>query len=157
MHRVVIFSEPVISNGIELYGRLYSGATEGDILNSARWDYKSLLVREKFETEQGEAFRQSENRIPFRYDDGSGWWKYDEKKYSYDLGYNPIPDQFAETVQFHNKYLAILSCWVPIKIADTNNEDYIVNEAFYNLISGANPNEIMWYNIDESEDENLPF
>ena len=156
MHRVVIFSEPVTSSGVDLYGKLYSGATEDEILNFARFDYRTLLVREKFETEHGEAFRQSENWIPFRYDEGSGWWKYDKKKYTYNLGYKPIPDQFAETIPFLNKYLAILSCWVPLKIVDTNNEDYIINEAFYESVIGANPNNILWMSL-EPEDDDLPF
>lgn len=66
MHRVVIFSNSVYSNGEALYGRLYSGENEREILISAKLDLKTLLVREKFEGEEGEEFRQNENWVPFQ-------------------------------------------------------------------------------------------
>lgn len=44
MHRVVIFSEPVTNNGESLYGKLYSGETEADIMANATYDLKRLLI-----------------------------------------------------------------------------------------------------------------
>ena len=60
MHRVVLFSAPVISNGVSIYGGLYGGDTEGEILTTARADYRTLLIREQWEGERGDAFRKRE-------------------------------------------------------------------------------------------------
>ena len=48
MHRIVIFSEPVVDNGEVLYGKLYSGETEDKLIASAAADLKRLLIQEQF-------------------------------------------------------------------------------------------------------------
>lgn len=155
MHRVVLYSRPIVSNGETLYGRLWGGFTEKEIMFQAKLDYKILYVRESFEGIEGDLFRQRENWIPFTNEDGSGWWNYDEDKYSFDLGFDPIPDQFVEHCKLPNVYVAILSNWVLLKIADTNNDGYIVNETFYDLIIGGNPNDLQWMSILPEEDDIL--
>lgn len=157
MHRVVIFSNSVYSNGEALYGRLYSGNSEREILISAKLDLKTLLVREKFEDEEGEEFRQNENWVPYSNEDGSGWWSYDKNKYSYLMGYDPIPDQFVQAYPPHSESVALLSGWVPLKMAHTNLNDYIINQAFYYSVIESNPNDICWCSVDETGNDELPF
>ena len=49
MHRIVIFSpEPVTVNGEILYGKLYAGETEDELIASAAADLKRLLIQEQF-------------------------------------------------------------------------------------------------------------
>ena len=158
MHRVVIFLNPVVSNGEELYGRLYSGNTEGEILIAARADYKTLLIREQWEDEPGEKFRQQEGWTLTHSTDGSTtWWSYDKDRYTFYLGYDPIPDQFVKGCTLPSSSIALLSGWVPLKMAHTNMEDYIINQAFYYSVLEANPNDICWCSIDASEDDGIPF
>lgn len=157
MHRVVIFSNPVISNGIELYGRLYSGESEGQIINTAQFDYQTLLIRELWEGEFGESFRENEGwTLIHSKDDSTSWYSYDESKYTFGLGFDPIPDQFVQGCPKPSESVAIANVWIPIRMADTDIEDYIVNEAFYESIIGANPNDIQWTSL-EPDEEDLPF
>ena len=156
MHRIVIFSNPVVSNGIELYGRLYSGESEGQILNASIFDYKTLLIRELWEGELGESFRENKGWTLTHSTDGStAWYSYDESKYTFNLGFDPIPDQFVQCCPKPCESIALISCWIPIRMADTDIEDYIVNEAFYESIIGANPNDIQWTSLEPDDD--LPF
>ena len=156
MHRVVIFF-PVSSNGQTLYGKLYAGDNESEILTIARLDYKTLLIREAWESERGEEFRKREEWTMVHSTDGSSaWWNFDETKYTYNKGFNPVPDQFVE--QLCNpfaRHIALVSGWVPLKMADCNDEDYIVNGAFYDMI--ANAADIQWTDVDEPEVDDLPF
>ena len=157
MHRVVIFSNPVISNGIELYGRLYSGESEGQIINAARFDYRTLLIRELWEGELGETFRKNEGWTLTHSKDGStAWYLYDESKYTFGLGFAPIPDQFVQGCPQPSESVALVNVWVPIRMSDTDIEDYIINQVFYNSIIGANPNDIQWTSL-EPEGDDLPF
>lgn len=157
MHRVVIFSNPVISNGIELYGRLYRGATEGEILSVARFDYKTLLIRELWEGELGETFRKNEGwTLTHSKDDSTSWYSYDESKYTFCLGFDPIPDQFVQGCPQPCESLALVNVWIPIRMADTDIDDYIVNEVLYESVIGANPNDIQWVSL-EPEYDDLPF
>jgi len=156
MHRVVIFF-PVSSNGQTLYGRLYGGENEDQILITARIDYKTLLIREEWEGEQGEEFRKREGWTLNYNEDGTvSWWSFDETKYTYQRGYNPIPDQFVQSLSYpFAQHIALISRWVPLKMADCNDEDYITNGAFYDMI--ANSNDIQWTRVDEPEGDDLPF
>ena len=156
MHRVVIYINPVTSNGQTLYGKLYAGDNENEILTIARADYKTLTIREEWEGESGEAFRKREGWTLEYIGDSVSLWKFDEAKYTYNLGYNPIPDQFVE--QLCNpfaRHIALISGWVPLKIADCNDEDYIVNGVFYDMV--ANAADIQWTDVDEPEVDDLPF
>ena len=160
MHRVVLYVNcPVTSNGQTLYGRLYAGNDESEILTIARADYKTLTIREKWEGEQGEEFRKREGwTIEYNEDDTVSWWKFDDTKYTYNLGFIPIPDQFVE--QLCNpfaRHIALISGWVPLKMADCNDEDYIVNGTFYYMVTNANPNDLQWTNVEEQEVDDLPF
>ena len=47
MHRVVIFSDPICNNGESLYGKLYEGDDEADIVATVRNDLKRLTVQEQ--------------------------------------------------------------------------------------------------------------
>ena len=157
MHRVVIFSNPVISNGIELYGRLYSGESEGQIINAARFDYKTLLIRELWEGKLGETFRKNEGwTLTHSTDDSMFWYLYDETKYTFGLGFDPIPDQFVQGCSKPSESVALISSWVPIRMSDTDIDDYIVNKTFYESIIGANHNDLNWTSL-ELEEEDLPF
>ena len=157
MHRVVIFSNPVRSNGIELYGRLYSGETEGQIINAARFDYKTLLIRELWEGELGESFREQEGWTRTHSTDGSTvWYSFDESKYTFGLGFDPIPDLFVKGCPQPSESVALVNVWVPIRMADTDIDDYIVNEVLYESVIGANPNDIQWVSL-EPEYDDLPF
>lgn len=157
MHRVVIYINPVTSNGRTLYGKLYAGDNESEILTIARADYKTLTIREEWEGEQGEEFRKREGWTMVHSTEGStAWWKFDETKYTYNKGYSPIPDQFVESLSNpFAQHIAILSGWVPLKMSDCNDEDYIVNGAFYDMI--ANANDLQWTDVDEQEVDDLPF
>ena len=158
MHRVVIFLNPVVSNGEELYGRLYSGDTEAQILIAARVDYKTLLIREQWEDELGEKFRQHEGWTLTHSTDGSmAWWSYEKDRYTFDLGFDPIPDQFVKGCTLPSSSVALLSGWVPLKMAHTNLDDYIISQAFYYSIIEANPNDICWHDVNGSEDNDLSF
>ena len=155
-HRVVIFF-PVSSNGQTLYGKLYAGDNESEILTIARLDYKTLLIREAWEGEQGEEFRKREGWTLTYNENGTvSWWNYDEAKYTYNLGYSPIPDQFVE--QLSNPFarqIALINGWVPLKMADCNYEGYITNGALYNMVVKAN--DIQWTDVEEPEVDDLPF
>lgn len=157
MHRVVIFMHPVNSNGMTLFGRLYGADTTEEILTIARADYATLVLREHWEGEQGEAFREHEGWSLIYNEDGTeSWWSFDENKYTYLKGYDPIPDQFVQ--QLCNpfaQYIALISGWVPLKMADCNIDDYIINGAFYDMV--ANANDIEWTRVDEPKDNDLPF
>ena len=155
MHRVVIFVNPVVSNGETLYGKLYGGETAGDILLSALADYKTLTIREEWEGEQGEEFRKQEGWTLAYNENGTvSWWRFDESKYTYNLGFVPIPDQFVESLCTpFAQHVALISGWVPLKMSDCNDNDYIVNGAFYDLI--ANANGIKWTDVDETEADDL--
>ena len=52
MHRIVIYSEPVVDNGEILYGKLYAGETEDVIVDTAAADLKRLLIQEQFVGQQ---------------------------------------------------------------------------------------------------------
>ena len=157
MHRVVIFSNSVISNGEEIYGRLYGGNTEREILIEAKIDYKTLLIREQWEGERGEAFREQEGWTLAHSTDGStAWWAFDKDRYTFNKGYDPIPDQFVQECNLPTRSLAILNTWVLLKFADTNDEDYVINKMFYESVIGGNPNDLQWMSL-EPEDDDLPF
>ena len=49
MHRVAIYSEAVCNNGESLYGKLYEGDNEADIVATVRADLKRLSVQEQWE------------------------------------------------------------------------------------------------------------
>jgi len=157
MHRVVLFINPVVSNGETLYGRLYAGNTESEIMTIARLDYKTLTIREEWEGGQGEEFRKREGwTLDYNEDGTVSWWSYDKERYSFNLGYDPIPDQFVQ--QLSNpfaQYIALISEWVPLRFADTDNEDYIINGAFYDMV--ANAANIQWTRVDEPDNDDLPF
>jgi len=158
MHRIVLFINPVVSNGESLYGKLYGGANEGEILIAAQADFKTLLIREQWEGERGDAFRKREEWTLVHSTDGSrAWWSYDENKYTFNKGFDPIPDQFVENCPLPTESVALISGWVPLRMADTNLEDYIVNGAFYYMITNANPNNLQWTDVDEQEMDDLPF
>ena len=155
MHRVAIYSEAVCNNGEMLYGKLYESDDEADMLKTVRADLKKLTVQEQWEGQQGAEFREKENWTLVHHEDGTESWSFDASKYSNYLGYGLIPDQFVESCWFQPLCFAILNRWVPLRMADCNNQDYIINRAFYDLVNGANPNDIGWILLDEPDD--LPF
>ena len=155
MHRVAIFSEPVTVNGEILYGKLYQGETDADLLATVRTDLKRLTVMEQWEGQQGSEFREKENWILSHHEDGTKSWSFDSSKYSNYMGYGLIPDQFVESCWFPPLCFAILNRWVPIKIADCNNQDYIISRAFYDSINEANPDDLGWILLDGPDE--LPF
>ena len=146
MYRVVLFSNPVTNNGETFYGRLYSGTDLRQILSIASNDYKTLLINEQWDGEQGGVFRQRENWIMVRNEDGTESWDYNDK-YTYNLGFICIPDQFVKTCNLNCKRIALLNVWVPFRLADIDMEDYIINGVFHAMVMNANPNEISWYSI----------
>ncbi len=156
MHRAVIFSNSVVSNGVTIYGGLYGGDTESDILIAAHSDYKTLLIREQWEGKRGDAFRRQEGWTR-DYDEGGtvSWWSYDKERYTFNLGFDPIPDQFVQLCNRFAQQVAIISEWVPLRFADTDNEDHIVNGVFYYMVSNAN--NIQWTDVEEQEVDDLPF
>lgn len=159
MHRVVIYIDPVTSNGVTLYGRLYYGNTEAEILTIARADYKTLTIREEWEGEQGEEFRSQEGwTLDYNEDGTVSWWNFDEAKYTYNLGYSPIPDQFVQSLSNpFAQHIALISGWVPLKMSDCNIDDYIINGVFYDMVTNANPNDLQWTDVEEQEVDDLPF
>ena len=156
MHRVVIWMNSVNNNGITYFGKLLSGQSEREILTKGRILYKILTVREAWEGEQGEAFREHEGwTLDYNEDGTESWWVYDRNKYTFLKGCDPIPDQFVQ--QLCNpfaQYIALISEWVPLRFADTDNEDYIINQAFYDMV--ANAANIQWTRVDEPDDDELP-
>ena len=158
MHKIVLFGNPVISNGMTLFGRLYSGLTQREILTKAGTDYRILTVREAWEGKEGQEFREQEGWTLIYNEDGTvSWWSYDETKYTYDLGFSPIPDEFVQLCNPFARHIALISGWVPLKMADCNDEDYIVNGTFYYMVTNANPNDLQWTNVEEQEVDDLPF
>ena len=155
MHRVVIFSEPVTNNGESLYGKLYSGETEADIMANATYDLKRLLIQEQWEGQQGTEFREKENWTLVHHKDGTESWNFDSDKYSNYMGYGTIVDQFVESCCFPPICFAILNRWVPLRMADCNDQDYIVSRAFYDMVNEANPDALGWILLDDPDD--LPF
>lgn len=155
MHRVVIFSEPVTNNGKSLYGKLYSGETEADIMANATYDLKRLLIQEQWEGQQGTEFREKENWTLVHHKDGTESWNFDSDKYSNYMGYGTIVDQFVESCCFPPICFAILNRWVPLRMADCNDQDYIVNKAFYDMVNEANPDALGWILLDDPDE--LPF
>ncbi len=155
MHRVVIFSEPVCINGELLYGKLYEGADDADILNFVQKDLKRLTVVEQWTGQQGDEFREKENWVLVHHTDGTETWSFDTDKYTNNMGYGLIPDQFVEGCWFPPIFFAVLNRWVPIRMSDCNDRDYIINKAFYDSINEANPDDIGWILLDEPEE--LPF
>ena len=155
MQRVVIFSEPVTNNGESLYGKLYSGETEADIMANATYDLKRLLIQEQWEGQQGTEFREKENWTLVHHKDGTESWNFDSDKYSNYMGYGTIVDQFVESCCFPPICFAILNRWVPLRMADCNDQDYIVSRAFYDMVNEANPDALGWILLDDPDD--LPF
>lgn len=155
MHRVVIFSDPICNNGESLYGKLYEGDDEADILKTVRADLKRLTVQEQWEGQQGAEFREKENWTLVHNKDGTKSWDFDIDKYSNYMGYGLIPDQFVEHCWTAPHCFAILNGWVPIKMADCNDQDYIVNKAFYDMVNEVDPNHVGWLPLDEPD--GLPF
>ena len=155
MHRVVIFSEPVTNNGESLYGKLYSGETEADIMANATYDLKRLLIQEQWEGQQGTEFREKENWTLVHHKDGTESWNFDSDKYSNYMGYGTIVDQFVESCCFPPICFAILNRWVPLRMADCNDQDYIVSRAFYDMVNEANPDALGWILLDDLDE--LPF
>lgn len=155
MHRVVIFSEPVTNNGESLYGKLYSGETEADIMANATYDLKRLLIQEQWEGQQGTEFREKENWTLVHHKDGTESWNFDSDKYSNYMGYGTIVDQFVESCCFPPICFAILNRWVPLRMADCNDQDYIVSRAFYDMVNEANPDALGWILLDDPDE--LPF
>lgn len=155
MHRVVVFSEPVCINGEMLYGKLYEGDDDADIMKYVREDLRKLEVVEQWVGQQGDEFRQKENWVLVHHKNGSESWKFDVDKYTNYLGYGLIPDQFVQSCWLPPIFFAVLNRWVPLRMADCNNQDYIINKAFYDSINEANPNDLGWLPLDEAEE--LPF
>ena len=155
MHRVVVFSEPVTNNGESLYGKLYSGETEADIMANATYDLKRLLIQEQWEGQQGTEFREKENWTLVHHKDGTESWNFDSDKYSNYMGYGTIVDQFVESCCFPPICFAILNRWVPLRMADCNDQDYIVSRAFYDMVNEANPDALGWILLDDPDE--LPF
>jgi len=149
MHRIVIFSTPVVDNGQELYGKLYSGETEGVIVDTAAADLKRLLIQEQFVGQQGEEWRQREGWVLVRHKDGTESWNIDTDKYTNYLGYGIIVDQFVEHCWLPPTCIGLVSRWVPLRMSDCNDQDYIINQTIYNEINNANPNDIGWIVLDE--------
>ena len=155
MHRVVIFSEPVCINGELLYGKLHEGDDDADILDYARKDLKRLTIVEQWTGQQGDEFREKENWVLVHHSDGTETWNFDADKYSNYLGFGLIPDQFVESCWTPPIFFAVLNRWVPLRMADCNDRDYIINKAFFDSINEANPDDIGWILLDEPEE--LPF
>ena len=155
MHKVVIFSNPVVSNGETFYGKLYSGENEKAIVMTACSDFRTLLYREQWEGQTGEEFRNQENWTLTRHKDGSESWSYDKSKYTYTLGFSPLPDEFIRNCWLPPECVALISGWVPLRLADCNDQDYIVNRAVYDDINESNPNHVRWILVDEPDE--LPF
>jgi len=152
MHRVVIFSEPVCINGELLYGKLHEGDDDADILDYARKDLKRLTIVEQWTGQQGDEFREKENWVLVHHSDGTETWNFDADKYSNYLGFGLIPDQFVESCWTPPIFFAVLNRWVPLRMADCNDRDYIINKAFFDSINEANPNDIGWILLDEPEE-----
>lgn len=152
MHRVVLFSEPISLNGESLYGKLYEGDDDADILTFVRKDLKRLIVVEQWVGQQGNEFRVKENWVLVHHKNGTESWKFDVDKYTNYLGYGLIPDQFVESCWTPPICFVVLNQWVPIRLTDCNNRDYIVNKTFYDSVVGANPNDIEWVPLDEPEE-----
>lgn len=152
MHRVVIFSEPVCINGEMLYGKLYEGDDDADIMKYVREDLRKLEVVEQWTGQQGDEFREKENWVLVHHSDGTESWSFDASKYSNYLGFGLIPDQFVESCWTPPIFFAVLNRWVPLRMADCNDRDYIINKAFFDSINEANPNDIGWILLDEPEE-----
>lgn len=152
MHRVVIFSEPVCINGELLYGKLHEGDDDADILDYARKDLKRLTIVEQWTGQQGDEFREKENWVLVHHSDGTETWNFDADKYSNYLGFGLIPDQFVESCWTPPIFFAVLNQWVPLRMADCNDRDYIINKAFFDSINEANPDDIGWILLDEPEE-----
>lgn len=152
MHRVVIFSEPVCINGELLYGKLHGGDDDADILDYARKDLKRLTIVEQWTGQQGDEFREKENWVLVHHSDGTETWNFDADKYSNYLGFGLIPDQFVESCWTPPIFFAVLNRWVPLRMADCNDRDYIINKAFFDSINEANPDDIGWILLDEPEE-----
>ena len=152
MHRVVIFSEPVCINGELLYGKLYEGDDDADIMKYVREDLKRLTIVEQWTGQQGDEFREKENWVLVHHSDGTESWSFDASKYSNYLGFGLIPDQFVESCWTPPIFFAVLNRWVPLRMADCNDRDYIINKAFFDSINEANPNDIGWILLDEPEE-----
>ena len=152
MHRVVIFSEPVCINGEMLYGKLYEGDDDADIMKYVREDLRKLEVVEQWTGQQGDEFREKENWVLVHHSDGTESWSFDASKYSNYLGLGLIPDQFVESCWTPPIFFAVLNRWVPLRMADCNDRDYIINKAFFDSINEANPNDIGWILLDEPEE-----
>ena len=155
MHRIVIFSEPVVNNGEVLYGKFYSGPSEDVIMTTAAADLKRLLIQEQFVGQQGEEWRSQEGWVLVHHDDGTESWNFDSDKYSNYLGCGIIVDQFVEHCWIPPTCLGLVSKWVPLRICDCNDQDYIINRTVYDGINNANPNYIDWIVLDEPEDTTM--
>ena len=155
MHRIVIFSEPVVDNGEILYGKLYAGETEDVIIATAAADLRRLLIQEQFVGQQGEEWRQQEGWVLVKNDDGTESWSFDADKYTNYLGYGIIVDQFVEHCWTPPLFVGLISGWVPLRMVDCNDQDYIINRVLYDSINEADPNSIGWVSIDKHDD--LPF
>lgn len=134
MHRIVIFSEPVVDNGEVLYGKLYSGPSEEVIIATAAADLKRLLIQEQFVGKQGEDWRNQEGWLLTRHEDGTESWEFDSDKYSNYMGYGIIVDQFVEHCWLPPTLIGVISRWVPLKMAYCNDQDYIISRTFYDEI-----------------------
>lgn len=152
MHRIVIFTDPVVDNGQVLYGKLYAGPSEDVIMDTARADLKRLLIQEQFVGKQGQDWRKQEGWLLTRHEDGTESWEFDSDKYTNFLGYGIIVDQFVEQCWLPETCLGMVSRWVPLKMAYCNFQDYIISRSFYDEIMGANPNDIRWIPYDEPEE-----
>lgn len=155
MHRIVIFSQPVTVNGEILYGKLYAGETEDKLIASAAADLKRLLLQEQFVGQQGEEWRNQEGWVLVHHDDGTESWRFDTDKYTNYMGYGIIVDQFVEHCWIPPTCLGLVSKWVPLRICDCNDQDYIINRTVYDGINNANPNYIDWIVLDEPEDTTM--
>lgn len=152
MHRVVLYSEPVCINGELLYGKLYEGDDDADIMKYVREDLRKLEVVEQWTGQQGDEFREKENWVLVHHENGTESWSFDADKYSNYLGFGLIPDQFVESCWTPPIFFAVLNRWVPLRMADCNDRDYIINKAFFDSINEANPNDIGWILLDEPEE-----
>ena len=155
MHRIVIFSEPVVDNGEILYGKLYLGETEDVIIATAAADLKRLLIQEQFVGQQGEEWRQQEGWILVKNNDGTESWRFDNDKYTNYMGYGIIVDQFVEHCWIPPKCLGLVSRWVPLRMSDCNDQDYLINRTIYDGINNANANDIDWIVLNEPEDTTM--
>lgn len=154
MHRVVLFSEPVLREGDLVFGKLYAGGDGKEITDTAKSDYLRLLIMEKWDNDEGCKFREKEHWI-LKEDEYQDWWEYDPCKYTFVKGYEGIPDKFVELCNWDTQQVAVISGWVPLRFADCSDDDYIINRSFHDSIMGSYDSR--WEYVVEPVCDDLPF